>query len=211
MLCCLVLAWYNHIMATNKQIVKSPTQMVADVKPKRSRESVMSDICELLAEGKSLEKACKLIDDAPTVAGVLGWVEKYPELGKEYADARAIGYRLLADKIMQVSAETHSMVTVHAQDSDGNPMFNVDGTPMLKEVLVPLSADVMASKRLQVDTMKWMLAKMLPKVYGDKLTTEHTGVDGGAIKIAAMDFKGLSDKELEQMQQMMLKAAGGGA
>jgi hypothetical protein len=29
--------------------------------------------------------------------------------------------------------------------------------------------------RLQVDTRKWMLSKMLPKTYGDKLTTEVTG------------------------------------
>ena len=28
--------------------------------------------------------------------------------------------------------------------------------------------------RLRVDTRKWMLAKMLPKVYGDKLETKIT-------------------------------------
>jgi hypothetical protein len=72
-----------------------------------------------------------------------------------------------------------------------------------------LSADVIAHKRVQIDTRKWMLSKMLPKVYGDKVTTEHSGVDGGPIAIAAVDLKNLSDEELENMQRLMMKASGG--
>jgi hypothetical protein len=29
--------------------------------------------------------------------------------------------------------------------------------------------------RLKVDSLKWMLGKMLPKKYGDKVEMEHTG------------------------------------
>lgn len=35
--------------------------------------------------------------------------------------------------------------------------------------------------RVQIDSRKWLAGKMLPKVYGDKVTNEHTGTDGGAI------------------------------
>ena len=35
-------------------------------------------------------------------------------------------------------------------------------------------ADV-ARARLLCDNIKWEVAKVLPKVYGDKITTEHTG------------------------------------
>jgi hypothetical protein len=35
-------------------------------------------------------------------------------------------------------------------------------------------------KRNQIDTFKWMLARKLPKKYGDKIA--HTGEDGGAIQ-----------------------------
>jgi hypothetical protein len=41
-----------------------------------------------------------------------------------------------------------------------------------------------------------MLSKMLPKVYGDKITQEHTGSNGGPIALAAVDLKNLSDAEL---------------
>jgi hypothetical protein len=30
-------------------------------------------------------------------------------------------------------------------------------------------------KRIMVDTDKWMLSKMLPKIYGDRLNLEHSG------------------------------------
>jgi len=81
------------------------------------------------------------------------------------------------------------------------------GEPSLKRVLMPLSADVIAHKRVQIDTRKWMLSKMLPKIYGDKVLQEHTGADGGPIAIAAVDLKNLSDEELENMNRLMMKAS----
>ena len=180
---------------------------------KRPRAEVMADICEVLAASESLDEACRRVPDAPAPSAIMRWVMQDPEgLGAEYARAREIGYRLLGDRIDRIASETHAMITIHAQDPDGNYLFNADGTPLLKQVLAPLSADVMASKRLQVDTLKWKLSKMLPKVYGDKVTTEHTGKDGGPIAIAALDLKGMSDAELAQMQALLSKAAtaGGG-
>ena len=37
--------------------------------------------------------------------------------------------------------------------------------------------------RLRVDARKWLLSKLAPKKYGDKLTQEHTGANGGAIEV----------------------------
>ena len=39
----------------------------------------------------------------------------------------------------------------------------------------------MLRSRLRVDTRKWVLSKMLPKLYGDKL--QHTGEGGGAVLV----------------------------
>lgn len=35
------------------------------------------------------------------------------------------------------------------------------------------NAEVVARSRLRVDTRKWMLSKVLPKVYGDKVDVNH--------------------------------------
>ena len=127
-------------------------------------------------------------------------------VGEDYARAREIGYMLLADEIIALSDKTHEWVTIQELDPDGKPVFDAEGKPMLKQVLMPLNSDVIAHKRVQIDTRKWMLSKMLPKVYGDKVTQEHTGAGGGPIAIAAVDLKNLSDDELENMNLLMAKA-----
>lgn len=53
---------------------------------------------------------------------------------------------------------------------------------------------------------RWRAKAIAPREYGDKVTQEHTGADGGPIAIAAVDLKNLSDDELENMQRLMLKA-----
>lgn len=196
-------------MATTKKL-KAAAAEVAIIKSEksngRSRAAVFEDVCAELSAGESLDAACRKIPDAPHPANVLRWVEGDAVMAQEYAQARARGYSLLADRMMAVAAETHSMVTVHAQDPEGAYVFNTDGTPALKQVLVPLSADVMASKRLQVDTLKWQLSKMLPKVYGDKVTQELVGAGGGAIQLAAVNLRGLNEVELKQMEALLAKA-----
>jgi len=202
-------------MATKNTPAASPTQQAALAAKRptpREREAVFTDLCTLLEQGMSLTEACKLVPDAPTPAGVLGWTNKDPEgHGKRYALARETGYNLLGDEISRVAAETHAIVYVQKCDADGKPLRDAQGEPLLEKALAPLSADVMAHKRLMVDTLKWKLSKMLPKMYGDKVTTEHTGPGGGPVQIAALDLKNLSDAELAQMQEMLSRAGGGAA
>ena len=184
-------------------------------KPKRGaprtydREAIGTSICSELKKGRSLESICKA-EGMPAISTVLDWVEQDPAFAEQYAHARKIGYALLADEIIQLSDKTHEWVTIQELDKEGKPQFDEHGKPKLKQVLMPLSADVIAHKRVQIDTRKWMLSKMLPKVYGDKVTTEHTGAEGGPIAIAAVDLKNLSDEELENMNRLMLKAAASG-
>lgn len=41
--------------------------------------------------------------------------------------------------------------------------------------------DSAAAARVKVDALKWIMSKRAPKVYGDKVTQEHTGPDGGPV------------------------------
>lgn len=179
--------------------------------PRRyDRAAVAEHVCSELKRGRSLESICKEAG-MPHVATFLDWVAADPEgIGQDYAHAREIGYSLLADEIIAIADKTHEWVTIQELDPDGKPLFDEKGAPRLKQVLMPLNSDVVAHKRVQIDTRKWMLSKMLPKVYGDKVTQEHTGADGGPIAIAAVDLKNLSDEELENMNRLMMKASGGG-
>ena len=186
-----------------------------NLKPKRhevirifSPKIWMEPICSELEKGLSLYEACAVYEDGPSPDTVLKWVKEDPEgVGVRYSRAREIGYLVLGDRIDEIASQTHTYTLVPLLDAEGNPMSDPDGNPRVKRVLVPLNSDVIAHKRLQIDTLKWKLTKMLPKIYGDKITQEHTGAGGGPIAIAAVNLSNLGDDELEQMQQLMSKAA----
>ena len=111
-------------------------------------------VCELLSDGLSLRKAAEQI--GVTARTVLNWCNANPEFATQYAQARTLGYQLLADEILEIS------------DDAGNDVEMTEHGPKV-------NAEVVARSRLRVDSRKWMLAKMLPKVYGDKIEHEHKG------------------------------------
>ncbi len=186
----------------NSRAVKTAT---ASGGAKTPQQKMMDAVCELLREGHSLQEACTKVQGAKP-STIVSWTKDSESLSAQYASAREDGYTHLADKIQSLAAETHALIKVHALDNDGQPLYEKDGTPKLATALAPLSSDVIASKRLQVETLKWQLSKMLPKMYGDKVTQEHVGANGGPIAIAAVNLRGLSDGELAQMQTLMAKA-----
>lgn len=48
-------------------------------------------------------------------------------------------------------------------------------------------AEDAAKARLQVDARKWLAGKLRPKVYGDKVSTEVTGADGGPVMFGRIE------------------------
>ena len=43
------------------------------------------------------------------------------------------------------------------------------------------------SRRIRIDARKWLAGKQRPKVYGDKVTQEVSGPDGGPVQIEGID------------------------
>ena len=64
-----------------------------------------------------------------------------------------------------------------------------------------IGADV---ARLEIDTRKWFASKFLPKQYGDKVTTELTGPEGGPVKYQNMAPADL-DAEIARLQAVVGK------
>jgi hypothetical protein len=46
-----------------------------------------------------------------------------------------------------------------------------------------LNREHVSRSELRVNTRKWLLSKMLPKKFGDRVEHAHTGKDGGPIQI----------------------------
>lgn len=104
-------------------------------------------ICDGLAAGKTLRGVSRDLQCDPS--GILQWVRADSEFAQQYTRAREIGYMLLADEILDIADDAGKV----KPDEDGS--FTVP--------------DVQFAK-LQVDTRKWMVAKMLPKLFGDRQT-----------------------------------------
>lgn len=54
---------------------------------------------------------------------------------------------------------------------------------------------------------RWRAKAIAPREYGEKVTQEHTGVNGGPIAMTAVDMRNLSDEEIENMQALLTKVA----
>lgn len=112
-----------------------------------------SRVFEAIANGVSLRKAAAAEGISHCV--VLDWVRDDEALRNQYTRARELGYALLADEIITISDE------IEFEPIPGP-------TPDSESTEVRVDATAVARNRLRVDSRKWILSKMLPKLYGDR-------------------------------------------
>lgn len=88
------------------------------------------------------------------------------QLATRYATARQMQAESWADQIVELS-DKQVMGKKTKTNSDGS----VETT----------TGDCIDRSRLKVDTRKWLMAKLHPKVYSEKIKQEVTGAEGGPI------------------------------
>jgi len=115
-------------------------------------------ICARMADGQSLREICR--DDAmPGQRTVFQWLQKHAEFAQQYARAREQLLEHWADEIVEI-ADDGTNDWIERERSDGSRSTTVD-------------ADHINRSRLRIDTRKWLMSKLGPKKYGDKLV--HAG------------------------------------
>ena len=111
-------------------------------------------VCEKLASGLTLREICRAEGMPPESTVRLWAMDDQDGFAAKYKRAREIGYQSMADELLEISDDgTNDWMKRNDQDGEG---FSVNGENIQRS-------------RLRIDTRKWMLAKALPKVYGDKL------------------------------------------
>lgn len=128
--------------------------------PEIRTPELAAEICKRLAEGRlSLRKICLAL--GVSESGVRKWaLEDAEGFGAQYAHARHLGYLVMADDVLE-TADT----PVEGVTTKWSPLNGLEET----------KGDMFNHRRLQVDTRKWLLSKVLPKIYGDKIAVEHSG------------------------------------
>lgn len=104
----------------------------------------------------------------PAQSTIMAWLDgSRPEFSEQYARAHEAYADKLAEETLLIADDSSRDTYV---DSEGN---------------VKTDSEAIQRSKLRVDTRKWLASKKAPKKYGDKVTQEHTGADGGAIQVAS--------------------------
>ncbi len=124
------------------------------------KDRVIPLVLEKLEFGKSLWSACREVEGAPTTPVFQRWMREDSRLTKVYAECRLRGYLMFAEDIHEIADNPHEgITTVTTHTADG-----------VEERIT--KEDMLGHRQLQVATRKWLLSKMLPKVFGDRVSLD---------------------------------------
>lgn len=136
-------------------------------RPSSFTQEIADLICEGIAEGKSLRSMLRDDESLPASSTVFRWLSLNKEFSEQYTRARESQADVLFDEILAI-----------ADDGTNDTYLTDEGERV--------NHDVIARSKLRVDARKWMAGKLRPKVYGEKIQTEHSG---GLIVRTATDLK----------------------
>jgi len=117
-------------------------------------------------------KACKLHD--LSLVSWESWLSKDEELANRYVRAKEKQLQRMADEILQIS-----------DDSIWDELFVEEDTKEGKSAKRVLNHEFVQRSKLRVDSRKWLLSKLLPKKYGDKIDVEHSASESLMALVAA--------------------------
>lgn len=128
-------------------------------RPTDYTQELADRICEELALGKSMRTVCAA-EDMPAMSSVFKWLREHKEFTEQYAKAKEESADAMAEELLYI-ADTPVMGEIKTIKPDGSVEIKQD--------------EMLGHRRLQVDSRKWLMAKMKPKKYGDKIDMTTDG------------------------------------
>lgn len=142
----------------------------------KQKTDIINEVCSLLENGQSVRQALKN-EGMPQSSTFFEWLKSSSNFSEQYARACEMRSEAIFEEILTIA------------DNQEADVLMVDG----KEVT---NHNVINRSRLRVDARKWMLGKMQPKKYGDKLDLT---TDGESMNMSA-------DEKEKRIQALLLKA-----
>ncbi len=145
-------------------------------RPSSYTQEVADKICSELMQQRSLRQICK-DEGMPSEVTVFNWLQSNDQFFKNYARARDVQAEQMADELIDIADE---LPTITVCTPKGNTYETTDSAGVNRN-------------RVRVDTRKWVISKILPKKYGDKLELN-----------AKVETSGMSDEELSARIALLL-------
>lgn len=157
-------------------------------------EELGARICAMIAEGKTLRQITAT-EGMPSMFAIMSWLGRgdKPGFNEQYARAHEARSELMAEELLAIADDECTMIRADKHGSrDDDGQGNTE---------VVFDSVAVARNRLRYDARKWLMSKMAPKKYGDRVATEVTGGGGGPLEVAI-----LSKEEFKQARREMLDA-----
>lgn len=139
-------------------------------RPSTFDQTIADTICERLGDGQSLREICR-DPSMPDKATVFRWLAQHEPFRQQYAVAREVQADHLLEEMLDI-----------ADDARNDWMTRAQGEG---EIQVPDTEHISRSK-LRISTRQWMMAKMAPKKYGERVQQEISGPNGAPIEVSAI-------------------------
>jgi len=119
-------------------------------RPSEFTQEKAAEFCKRVSQGRMVRDVCN-DPDMPTSATFYKWLEGNEQFLKQYTRAKEIQADAMAADILRIS-----------DTADADNVCDEYGN-------IKPNHEWIARSKLRVDARKWLLSKMLPKKYGDKV------------------------------------------
>jgi len=159
--------------------------MEKEPKDKGGRPSIYTQeladkVCEAISLGSSLRSAC-LSKDLPSISTVFKWLREDEGFTKQYEKACEERTEYQREELLDIADDG---------TNDWEEQERTDGSTFVK-----LNNESIQRSRLRVDTRKWLMSKMKPKKYGDKMDVTSGGEKIESNAIIFTDFSNEADSQ----------------
>ena len=132
-------------------------------RPSTYNREVCIRLCqEISTTTRSLKLICEQNSTFPKPTTIYRWLSEYEEFREMYAKAKDDQVQLMADQLLEIS-DTPQL----------GEIVTVAGTGK-KRKRERKTADMIEHRRLQVETRKWLLSKLRPRQYGERIEVDST-------------------------------------
>jgi len=127
-------------------------------RPSGYTQKIADTICEMMADGMSVREICAM-DDMPSKSMVFRWLGQHESFRDRYARACEARSEHMADEILDIADNAQNDYMERMGDDDKAEGWRENG-------------EAMQRSKLRIDSRKWLLAKLQPTKYGERITQD---------------------------------------
>ncbi len=134
-------------------------------RPSKYTDKLADKICQMIAQGQSVRSICAK-KDMISMQTFFRWLRENDKFSEQYARACEERSYMHAEEILEIADDATNDYMEQHDESDELTGYKLNGENIQRS-------------RLRIDTRKWLMSKLNPKVYGDKLDMTTNGNDIG--------------------------------